>query len=150
MNPYYDEKEVRKSENDGLANLQSERIDKETGFHQQVLFVGCTLLGLLSTLGIAYSQDSIGAVLEAALYILLPLSILLELTALWWTKRSATLLESRAKAAVQMRREGRHVETPFVRKPTFVKVAEFCGVLLFVASLLVLAVLKLRPMFCCP
>lgn len=148
MNSYYDEKEARQREDDGLADLQSERIDKETGFHQQVLFAGCTLLGLVATLGIADNQGRIGAVLEASLYILLLLSILLELIALWWSKRSATLLECLAKAAVQMRREGKRVGTPFVRKPWLVKAAERLGVGLFVASLVLLAVLKLLPLVC--
>lgn len=148
MNPLENEKEIRKRENEGLAGLQSERIDKETGFHQQVLFAGCTVLGLAATLGIEGSGDCVGVVLEAFLYILLPLSILLELTVLWWSKRSATLLECLAKAAVQMRREGKRVGTPFVKKPTIVKAAERLGVGLFVASLVLLAVLKLLPLVC--
>ena len=146
MNPFENEEEIRKREDEGLAGLQSERIDKETGFHQQVLFAGCTVLGLAATLGIEGSGDCVGVVLEASLYILLLLSILLELTALWWSKRSAALLECLAKAAVEMRREGKRVGTPFVRKPTLVKVAEFFGVFLFVVSLVLLAVLKLLPL----
>ena len=47
-----------------------------------------------------------------------------------------------------MRREGKRVGTPFVKKPWLVKAAESVGVVLFVASLVLLAVLKLLPLFC--
>lgn len=134
---------LNEREIEGLTRLQEERQNKEQEFHQQLLFVACTLLGLLATLGIQAGDDNLGTYLQASLYILLPMCILLELTALLWIKRSAILLEKKTKGALESRADGKPYEIPFVKKPIIVLVFEFLGIVFFVASLILLSVLQL-------
>lgn len=141
---------LNEKEIEGLTRLQEERQNREREFHQQLLFVACTLLGLLATLGIRVGNDSLGTCLQASLYISLPLSILLELTALLWTKRSAILLEKKTKEALILREDGKPYEIPFVKKPIIVFVAEYLGIVFFVASLVLLSALQLKNLSAFP
>lgn len=138
---------LSEKEIEGLSKIQEERIGRETGFHEQVLFVSCTLLGILASLGIDGSRCRWSKVLETGLYIALPASILLESAALWWTKRSAVLLERLTKEALLSRERGVSCGMPFVRKPGIVRFSEAGGIFLFAVSVVLLSALKLMPLF---
>jgi hypothetical protein len=63
---------------------------------------------------------------------------------LLWTKRSAILLEKKTKEALILREDGKPYEIPFVKKPIIVFVAEYLGIVFFVASLVLLSALQLK------
>jgi hypothetical protein len=131
-----------------LELLQNKRIATQKGFLQQVLFVFCTLLGILASFGTpADNGSNIVLILWVMQYIFLLLGILCVAYVLWRYKQEIILLESKTKTKV-LSGEGiqKLSDLPFVKTPGHVFWIENTGYVALILGLLVLVLLRVYPL----